>query len=76
MRTYSIRPEREGHALIGISAGGFGAMTIGMKHRDVFGVVATVGGPLNVRYDTSHRGLPRRLRSQSPTASGQNTTPI
>jgi S-formylglutathione hydrolase FrmB len=51
MRTYSIRPEREGHALLGISAGGFGAMTIALKHRDVFGAVATVGGPLNVRYD-------------------------
>jgi hypothetical protein len=51
MRTYSIRPEREAHALLGISAGGFGAMTISLKHRDVFGTVATVGGPLNVRYD-------------------------
>jgi S-formylglutathione hydrolase FrmB len=51
MRTYSIRPEREAHALLGISAGGFGATTIAMKHRDVFGAVATVGGPLNVRYD-------------------------
>ena len=51
MRTYSIRQEREAHALLGISAGGFGAMTIALKHRDVFGTVATVGGPLNVRYD-------------------------
>jgi S-formylglutathione hydrolase FrmB len=56
VRTYSIHPEREGHALVGISAGGFGAMTIGMKHRDIFGVVATVGGPLNVRYDSSEEG--------------------
>ena len=56
MRSYSIRPEREAHALIGISAGGFGAMTIGMKHRDLFGVVATIGGPLNVRYDTCAEG--------------------
>ena len=28
MRTYSIRPEREAHAMLGISAGGFGAMAI------------------------------------------------
>jgi hypothetical protein len=34
-----------------MSAGGFGAMSLALKHRDVFGVVATVGGPLNVRYD-------------------------
>ena len=56
METYSIRPEREAHALLGISAGGFGAMTIAMKHRDVFGAVATVAGPLNVRYDNREGG--------------------
>jgi S-formylglutathione hydrolase FrmB len=52
LRTYSIRPEREAHAMLGISAGGFGAMSIAMKHRDVFGTVATIAGPLNLRYDT------------------------
>ena len=51
MRTYSIRPERAGHALLGISAGGFGAMAIALKHRDLFGAVATIAGPLNMRYD-------------------------
>ena len=56
MRTYSIRPERQGHALLGISAGGFGAMTIALKHRAVFGAVATVAGPLNVRYDSDKGG--------------------
>ncbi len=51
MRTYSIRPEREAHALLGVSAGGFGAMAIALKHRELFGAVATIGGPLNMRYD-------------------------
>ena len=51
MRTYSIRREREAHALLGVSAGGFGAMAIALKHRDLFGAVATIGGPLNMRYD-------------------------
>jgi poly(3-hydroxybutyrate) depolymerase len=51
MQTYSIRAERQGHALLGVSAGGFGAMAIALKHRDVFGVVATLAGPLNMRYD-------------------------
>ena len=51
MRTYSIHPEREGHALLGISAGGFGAMAIALRHRDIFGSVATIAGPLNMRYD-------------------------
>jgi S-formylglutathione hydrolase FrmB len=52
VQTFSIRPEREAHATIGISAGGFGAMSIAMKHRDLFGAVATIAAPLNVRYDT------------------------
>ena len=51
MRNYSFRPEREAHALVGVSAGGFGAMAIALKHRDLFAVVATIGGPLNMRYD-------------------------
>jgi enterochelin esterase-like enzyme len=49
--TFSLRPEREARALLGVSAGGFGAMTIALRHRDIFGVVATIGGPLNVRYN-------------------------
>ena len=52
LRSYSIRPEREGHALLGVSAGGYGAMAIALKHRDLFGAVATLAGPLNLRYDT------------------------
>jgi Putative esterase len=51
MHTYSIRAERAAHALLGISAGGFGAMAIAIKNRDIFGAVATIGGPLNMRYD-------------------------
>ena len=50
-RTYSIRPEREAHALLGVSAGGYGAMAIALKHRDAFATVATLAGPLNMRYD-------------------------
>jgi poly(3-hydroxybutyrate) depolymerase len=47
---YSIRPEARAHALLGISAGGFGAIGMALKHRDLFGVVATLGGPLNMLY--------------------------
>ena len=52
MAHHSIRPEREAHGLMGISAGGFGSMGLALKHRDVFGGVATIGGPLNMRYYT------------------------
>ncbi len=50
---YSIRPEREAHALVGFSAGGYGAMGLAIKHRDFFGAVVTLAGPLNLRYFNS-----------------------
>jgi S-formylglutathione hydrolase FrmB len=50
---YSIRPEREAHAILGMSAGGYGGMGLALKHREYFAAVATLGGPLNLRYDTA-----------------------
>lgn len=50
MANYSIRPEREAHAILGASAGGYGAMSLAIEHRDFFGAVATLAGPLNLRY--------------------------
>jgi Putative esterase len=50
MRNYSIRPEREAHAIFGASAGGYGGMGLALKHRDLFGAVASLAGPLNMRY--------------------------
>ena len=47
---YAIAPGRESHAIVGISAGGLGAMSIAIRHRDRFGAVATIGAPLNLRY--------------------------
>jgi S-formylglutathione hydrolase FrmB len=50
MANYSIRPEREAHAIVGVSAGGYGAMSLAIDHHDFFGAVATLAGPLNLRY--------------------------
>ena len=50
---FSIRPEREAHALIGISAGGYGAVSMAIGHHDYFGAVATLAGSLNLRYFNS-----------------------
>jgi S-formylglutathione hydrolase FrmB len=52
MSNFSIRPEREAHALLGTSAGGYGAMGLAIKHRDFFGTIATLAAPLNLRYWT------------------------
>jgi S-formylglutathione hydrolase FrmB len=48
--TYAIRPGRESHALLGVSAGGLGAMSLAIRHRERVGAVATVGAPVNLRY--------------------------
>jgi poly(3-hydroxybutyrate) depolymerase len=47
---FAIRPEREAHALLGASGGGFGAMSLALRHRERFGTVATLAAPLNLRY--------------------------
>jgi S-formylglutathione hydrolase FrmB len=53
MNTYSVRPEREAHAILGTSAGGYGGMGLALKHRELFATIATLGGPLNMRYDNA-----------------------
>jgi S-formylglutathione hydrolase FrmB len=47
---FSIRPERGAHALLGASAGGFGAASIALRHRELFGAVAVLATPMNMRY--------------------------
>jgi S-formylglutathione hydrolase FrmB len=47
---YAVRSEKQAHALVGFSAGGFGAMSLAIEHRDYFGAVATLAAPLNLRY--------------------------
>jgi poly(3-hydroxybutyrate) depolymerase len=57
MSRYSIRPEREAHALMGVSAGGLGAINLALKRRDLFGSVALLAAPLNLRYGSDrHAG--------------------
>lgn len=49
---YAIRPEAGAHGLFGFSGGGLGAASIGLRRPDVFGAVAVVSAPLNLRYTT------------------------
>ncbi len=49
---YAIRPEPAAHGLLGLSGGGLGAASLALRHPDVFGVVAVLSAPLNLRYTT------------------------
>jgi Putative esterase len=55
MSRFSIRPERAAHAIHGYSSGAFGALSIAIRHRDLFGAVAVIGPPANLRYTTCLR---------------------
>ena len=50
MANYSTRPERQARALVGFSAGAYGAMGLAIEHRDIFGSVVSLAGPINMRY--------------------------
>jgi S-formylglutathione hydrolase FrmB len=50
MTHYAIRPERQAHALLGLSGGGYGAMNLAIKYRSFFATVAVMAAPLNMRY--------------------------
>jgi S-formylglutathione hydrolase FrmB len=47
---FPIRPEREAHVLAGVSMGGGAAFDLGIRNRNVFGVVAGIFPPLNLRW--------------------------
>jgi hypothetical protein len=78
-QNFPLRPEREAHAFLGASMGGFGAYNLGIKHRDRVAVVAGIFPPLNLRYLDCHGryfanfdpdclGIRERLRPNRPIA--------
>jgi hypothetical protein len=44
-----LEASREFRALAGVSMGGYGAMNLGTKRSDLFGVIASLGGPVDMR---------------------------
>jgi len=50
---FSIRPDRDGHALIGVSMGGSAAYTLAIKHRERIKAVMGIHPPLNLRWADS-----------------------
>jgi pimeloyl-ACP methyl ester carboxylesterase len=50
---FPIRPEREAHALIGVSMGGSAAYALAIKHRDRVKLAVGIHPPLNLRWSDS-----------------------
>ena len=65
-------PRREGRAITGLSVGGYGALTIGLRHPDMFVSIGSTSGALEHGRDAARRlrsGVepsPRRPRSTDP----------
>lgn len=51
---YSIRPERAAHAILGLSGGGYGGLSMAIRYKSYFGAVATLAAPVNLLYDNCH----------------------
>ncbi len=43
---YRVYSDKDDRAIIGISMGGYGAMKLGIKHPDVFGIIGAHSGPI------------------------------
>ena len=56
-RRYRTIPRRERRALLGVSSGGFAALNLGVRHPELFGVLASFSGYFRARED------PRAIRS-------------
>ncbi len=64
-------------AIAGISMGGYGALNIGTKRRDIFGTVASLGGPVDLGQllaDTQTAGLEVKPQTEIPTQVGDDFT--
>ena len=46
---YNTRRERSGRAIAGLSMGGHGALTLAIKHSDIFGAAGSMAGGLDLR---------------------------
>jgi putative tributyrin esterase len=72
--TYRTVARREGRAINGLSMGGYGALTLGLRHPDLFCSIGSHSGALSYAKQTAERlkgGQPPRRPANPPS-----TTPI
>ena len=68
---------REFRAITGVSMGAYGAMNIGTKHTDLFGTIAALGGPVDMRQllrDMVNDNLETKSQSFIPHNVGDDFT--
>ena len=72
-----LQTSRQFRAIAGISMGAYGAMNLGTKHADVFGVIGSLGGPVDMQQllsDGVHDGLEVKPQTDIPRNVGDDFT--
>jgi len=65
-----LQAHRQFRAISGISMGAYGAMNLGTKHADLFGAIAALGGPIDIRQ------LLRDIVDDNLEVKSQSTIPV
>lgn len=72
-----VARERSARAIAGLSMGGFGAMSLAIKHKELFGAVGSMSGGLDIRPFSENWDLPLVLGEQAEhSANWEAVTPI
>lgn len=74
---YPVACDRTGRAITGLSMGGFGAMSLAMKHKNLFGAAGSTSGGLDIRPFPQNWEIPQLLGeiTEHPEA-WEGATPI
>ena len=73
----SLQASREFRGIAGISMGGYGAMNLGLKHDDIFGAIASLGGPVDMQqllHDSITDNLEVKAQTDIPRDVGSDFT--
>jgi S-formylglutathione hydrolase FrmB len=73
-RNYRTMARREGRAISGLSMGGYGAITLGLRHPEMFVSIGTTSGALEHARQAASR-LRNPAAAQAPQAQGRPQTP-
>ncbi len=72
-----LQASRDFRAIAGVSMGAYGAMNLGTKHTDLFGTIASLGGPVDMNQllrDIVDDNLEVKPQTEIPRAVGSDFT--
>ena len=62
---YPVSCDRSGRAITGLSMGGFGAVSLAIRHKELFGAVGSTSGGLDIRPFPENWEIPQLLGTQA-----------